>query len=250
MSRLLIRSSRRRAARASEHRVLPLALPRIARSRSAPPPRRAKVSPLRSRSRRRAASHLSEHPALQLALALIGRAPFAPAQRGAKVLQLRAHSSRRPAAPLSEHPALPFSLKACARAPFALLSGRFLARETMASFAWNIRDLHCYSVCFAAPENSHLVRNLVRVVFAFRAAAKNKRREVAAHECFNLAGPTGLEPATSGVTGRRSTCRVVNVTRPARQASSRSRCSDSRGSCSDEPRYTPLCSAAPARESR
>jgi uncharacterized protein (DUF1501 family) len=31
-----------------------------------------------------------------------------------------------------------------------------------------------------------------------------KRREVAAHECFRLAGPTGLEPATSGVTGRRS----------------------------------------------
>ena len=35
-------------------------------------------------------------------------------------------------------------------------------------------------------------------------AAKEKRREVAARESFNLAGPTGLEPATSGVTGRRS----------------------------------------------
>jgi hypothetical protein len=31
-----------------------------------------------------------------------------------------------------------------------------------------------------------------------------KRREVAAHECFRLAGSTGLEPATSGVTGRRA----------------------------------------------
>ena len=34
--------------------------------------------------------------------------------------------------------------------------------------------------------------------------ANEKRREVAAHESFRLAGPTGLEPATSGVTGRRS----------------------------------------------
>src|SRR6185295_11855557 len=39
-----------------------------------------------------------------------------------------------------------------------------------------------------------LVRNLMRVVFSFRAAAKYKRREVVAHECFRLAGPTGLEP--------------------------------------------------------
>jgi hypothetical protein len=31
-----------------------------------------------------------------------------------------------------------------------------------------------------------------------------KRRQVAANESFRLAGPTGLEPATSGVTGRRS----------------------------------------------
>jgi hypothetical protein len=31
-----------------------------------------------------------------------------------------------------------------------------------------------------------------------------KTREVVPNEGFNLAGPTGLEPATSGVTGRRS----------------------------------------------
>jgi hypothetical protein len=84
-------------------------------------------------------------------------------------------SKRRAASQLSEHPALPFVLTAFARAPFALLSGRFLARETMASFAWNIRDLHCDSVCFAASQNSHLVR----VVSALRAATKHKRREVA-----------------------------------------------------------------------
>jgi hypothetical protein len=34
--------------------------------------------------------------------------------------------------------------------------------------------------------------------------AQQKSRQVAAHESFSLAGPTGLEPATSGVTGRRS----------------------------------------------
>ncbi len=34
--------------------------------------------------------------------------------------------------------------------------------------------------------------------------ANEKRRQVAASESLRLAGPTGLEPATSGVTGRRS----------------------------------------------
>lgn len=40
--------------------------------------------------------------------------------------------------------------------------------------------------------------------FSRFAPAQSKRREVAAHECFRLAEPTGLKPATSGVTGRRS----------------------------------------------
>ena len=57
----------------------------------------------------------------------------------------------------------------------------------------------------AAPQNSHLVRNLVRVLFRFWVRSNAKRREVAAHECFRLAGPTGLGPATSGVTGGRTT---------------------------------------------
>ena len=39
----------------------------------------------------------------------------------------------------------------------------------MALFAWDTRNLHCYSVYLAASENSHLVRNLVRVVFGFLA---------------------------------------------------------------------------------
>src|SRR5437763_11402797 len=33
---------------------------------------------------------------------------------------------------------------------------------------------------------------------------RDRTRQLAAHECVRLAGPTGLEPATSGVTGRRS----------------------------------------------
>src|SRR5438270_6386417 len=35
-------------------------------------------------------------------------------------------------------------------------------------------------------------------------SSNEKRRQLAANESLNLAGPTGLEPATSGVTGRRS----------------------------------------------
>jgi len=37
----------------------------------------------------------------------------------------------------------------------------------MAPFAWNIRDLHSYSVHFGAAENWHLVRDLVRIVSRF-----------------------------------------------------------------------------------
>src|SRR5688572_27959455 len=33
----------------------------------------------------------------------------------------------------------------------------------MASFPWNIRELHCYPVFFAALENSHLVRSFSRL---------------------------------------------------------------------------------------
>lgn len=37
----------------------------------------------------------------------------------------------------------------------------------MTPFAWNIRDLRSYSVSAVPPENTHLVRNLVRLVSGF-----------------------------------------------------------------------------------
>ncbi|MEO8381779.1 MAG: hypothetical protein ABI779_19110, partial [Acidobacteriota bacterium] len=154
------------------------------------------------RSSQRLAARVSEHRALPLVLALSARARFASPPRRAKVLMPRSRSNRRRAPQMSEHRAVPLTRPLGVRARFAALSARFSSRETFALSPWNIRDLHCYSVCFATPEKSNLVRNLVRLIFAFRAAAKAKRREVAAREYFNLAGPTGLEPATSGVTGR------------------------------------------------
>jgi hypothetical protein len=173
-------------------------------SRFALIPRRATMMGLRLRSRHHRAARASEYRVFPLALALNARSPFAPLPRRAKVSPLRSRSRRRAASQLSEHPALPLAPALNARAPFALLSGRFLARETMASFAWNIRDFAQLFGAFRGLSNWHLVRNLVRVVFALRAAAKTKSRQVAAIHRFRWAGPTGLEPATSGVTGRRS----------------------------------------------
>ena len=62
----------------------------------------------------------------------------------------------------------------------------------------------CYSVLLAASKNPDLVTNLVNSNFRYRAAENTKAAEVAANQVLRLAGPTGLEPATSGVTGRRS----------------------------------------------
>jgi hypothetical protein len=64
----------------------------------------------------------------------------------------------------------------------------------MTPLAWNIRDLHCYSVCLAAPENTHLVRNLVRLVFGFLAPEKAKAAQMAAGECFIWRGRRGSNP--------------------------------------------------------
>jgi hypothetical protein len=77
-----------------------------------------------------------------------------------------------------------------------------------AGFASEIRDL-------ASP--------LARLQFSEQPTENTKRREVAARESFSLAGPTGLEPATSGVTDRRSKCqrREGVPARPAQTPRSR-----------------------------
>jgi len=55
-----------------------------------------------------------------------------------------------------------------------------------------------------ARENRDLASDFASLQFSKQPSENTKRREVAAHESFNLAGRTGLEPATSGVTGRGS----------------------------------------------
>ena len=69
---------------------------------------------------------------------------------------------------------------------------------------WNIAQVQRYYESPALWKSADLVRHLVNSNFLYRVREQQKRRQVAAHECFRLAGPTGLEPATSGVTGRRS----------------------------------------------
>ena len=120
----------------------------------------------------------------------------------------RARSSRRCTSlfnrALSEHRAPARSRLHSLASLFQARYARFTCRETSAPFAWNIRVLVCYSELLAASKNPDLVTNLVNFNFLYQAAENTKAAEVAAGECFSLAGPTGLEPATSGVTGRRS----------------------------------------------
>ena len=82
---------------------------------------------------------------------------------------------------------------------------------SFAIFLWNIlrkypRVPQRESVIrvLAAYENAKVASDFASLQLSNAPTENTKRREVAAHECFRLAGPTGLEPATSGVTGRRS----------------------------------------------
>jgi hypothetical protein len=59
-----------------------------------------------------------------------------------------------------------------------------------------------------------LASDFASLQFSKRPSENTKRRQVAAGECFNLAGPTGLEPSTSGVTGRRSNRRKPSRVSP------------------------------------
>ena len=77
--------------------------------------------------------------------------------------------------------------------------------------AWNIRAeagniavFGCGYRNVSPGEIADLASDFASLQFSKRPLKNTKRREVAARESFNLAGPTGLEPATSGVTGRRS----------------------------------------------
>jgi hypothetical protein len=69
---------------------------------------------------------------------------------------------------------------------------------------------------FRAMESADLVNSH----FHYQVHGRQKSRQVAAGESLNLAGPTGLEPATSGVTGRRAN-RLNHDPRAARTRCSR-----------------------------
>ena len=153
------------------------------------------------RSRRRAAS-LSEHRAPARARMHPPAARFAPRAARLTCPAPASPSIARHPAPLSEHRAPARSRLHSLASRFQARYARFTFRETSDLFAWNIRVLVGYSVFLAASKTPDLVTNLVNSNFLYRAAENTKAAEVAAGECFRLAGPTGLEPATSGVTGR------------------------------------------------
>src|SRR5687768_8010530 len=99
-----------------------------------------------------------------------------------------------------------------ARALRSLLGGvvtRFF-RGTLTPKCETFRRFGRGSAQNSAREIGDLASDYASLQFSERPSENTKRREVAAHESFRLAGPTGLEPATSGVTGRRSN-RLVGV---------------------------------------
>ena len=96
------------------------------------------------------------------------------------------------------------------RPRFALALSALVTRLFRGTFAPNPETFRVSgrgSAQNSAREIGDLASDFASLQFSKRPARNTKRREVAAHECFRLAGPTGLEPATSGVTGRRSRVR-------------------------------------------
>ena len=72
-------------------------------------------------------------------------------------------------------------------------------------FPWNIHaetgNIAAFgrgSAQISARENRGLASDFASLQFSKRPSENTERREVAAHEGFTLAGPTSLEPATSG----------------------------------------------------
>jgi hypothetical protein len=103
-----------------------------------------------------------------------------------------------------EHSALPFALALNARAPFALLFGRFFYTVKQWPRLRGTFALCTVIRCVSRSLKSRTLCGTCAGRFRVSRCPNTKRREVAAHECFSFAEPMGLEPATSGVTGRRS----------------------------------------------
>src|SRR6185436_3083362 len=86
-----------------------------------------------------------------------------------------------------------------ARAPRSLLSAvvtRFF-RGTFTPKCETFRRFGRGSAQNSAREIGNLASDFASLQFSKRPSENAKRREVAAHECFTLVAPTGLEPATS-----------------------------------------------------
>src|SRR5438067_12069398 len=83
-------------------------------------------------------------------------------------------------------------------------------RPALAAFTpWNIARAQRYYESPALWKSADLVRHLVNSNFLYPVRGQQKSRQMAAGESLRLAGPTGLEPATSGVTGRGANQRAV-----------------------------------------
>jgi len=79
-----------------------------------------------------------------------------------------------------------------------------LFRGTLAPICETSRAFAAVSAQVFAPRESRPCESACELQLFKQPTENTKAAEVAAGECFRLAGPTGLEPATSGVTARRS----------------------------------------------
>jgi hypothetical protein len=77
-------------------------------------------------------------------------------------------------------------------------------RGTLAPICETSRAFAAVLAQVFASQNRNLASQLASYNFLKQPTENTKAAEVAAGEQLRLAGPTGLEPATSGVTGRRS----------------------------------------------
>ena len=90
------------------------------------------------------------------------------------------------------------------RRPISAASLTLFFRGTLAPICETSDAFAAVSAQVFASENRDLASQLASYNFLTQPPENTKAAEVAAGESFRLAGPTGLEPATSGVTGRRA----------------------------------------------